>query len=257
MEIKFNKRVSKGSKFNQIYLPKEMENIIEVGDLVQVRLLEKKPKIYYKNQKKLSVFKEYIVKNIFSIIEKNNEIEMAFIVGSFLEGNYNDIDVVIITNNENLEKIIDSQLSKELDQKFHVISFNKEKLKTFIETDPLIRSMFNNYLSNKKINLDFNKKIDWNHLNFLLMMPEDLLDLEVSSKIYFNNLRRLITIERFLNDKQSSRNIILDEILNILPENILDRIRSNEPINNKETKFIKNIIKEKIKKIRSIKNGEK
>ena len=257
MEITFNKRVSKGSKFNQIYLPKEMENIIEVGDLVQVKLLEKKPKIYYKNQEKLSEFKEYIVKNIFSIIGKNNEIETAFIVGSFLEDNYNDIDVILITNNEYLEKTLYSQLSKGLDQKFHIISFNKEKLKIFIETDPLIRAMFNNYISNKKINLGFNKKINWNHLNFLLMMPEDLLDLEVSSRIYFDNLRRLITIERFLNNKQLSRKIILDEILNILPENLLNRIRSNQPTNNKEIKLIKNIIKEKIKKIRSIKNGEK
>lgn len=148
-------------------------------------------------------------------------------------------------------------MSKRLDQKFHVLSFNKEKLKTFIETDPLIRAMFNNYISNKKINLDFNRKINWNHLNFLLMMPEDLLDLEVSSRIYFDNLRRLITIERFLNNKQLSRKIILDEILNILPENLLNRIRSNQPTNNKEIKLIKNIIKEKIKKIRSIKNGEK
>ncbi|MEK6861155.1 MAG: hypothetical protein AABY07_04225, partial [Nanoarchaeota archaeon] len=148
MEITFNKRVSKGSKFNQIYLPKEMENIIEVGDLVQVKLLEKKPKIYYKNQEKLSEFKEYIVKNIFSIIGKNNEIETAFIVGSFLEDNYNDIDVILITNNEYLEKTLYSQLSKGLDQKFHIISFNKEKLKIFIETDPLIRAMFNNYISN-------------------------------------------------------------------------------------------------------------
>ena len=60
-EIVFEKKVSKGSKFNQIYIPKEMESIVEVGDLVQIKLLEKHKALYYKNQKKLPDFKEYLI----------------------------------------------------------------------------------------------------------------------------------------------------------------------------------------------------
>ncbi|GAF87213.1 unnamed protein product, partial [marine sediment metagenome] len=39
MIIEFKKNVSKGSRFNQIYIPRNMEDLIEVGDKVVVRLL--------------------------------------------------------------------------------------------------------------------------------------------------------------------------------------------------------------------------
>ena len=111
-EIIFKKKVSKGSRFNQIYVPKEMEEIVEVGDLVEVRLLKKNIELYYKNQKKIYDFKEYLIKKIFSDLQRFTEIDSVFIVGSFLyETIYNDIDVIIIVNKErknlNFEKNIE------------------------------------------------------------------------------------------------------------------------------------------------------
>src|SRR3989338_9269341 len=51
----FEHKISQGSRFNQIYIPKEMEEIFEVGDIVQVRLLKKKEQLHYsKTLKKLS-----------------------------------------------------------------------------------------------------------------------------------------------------------------------------------------------------------
>jgi len=199
-EIVFEKKVSKGSKFNQIYIPKEMERIVEVGDLVQIKLLEKHKELYYKNQKKLPDFKEYLIKNIFSDLQRFNEIKTIFVVGSFLyETIYNDIDIIIIIDKEKKvsEKNIENLLIKTFNQKFHVLLFSEEKLRTLIEKDPLTRIMFNNYISNKKIDFDYKKKIDEKHIMFLLMMPEDLLELRLPSKIFYNNLRRLITIEEF------------------------------------------------------------
>ena len=37
----FRKKVSKGSRFNQIYIPKYLEDEIEVGDEVEVKLIKK------------------------------------------------------------------------------------------------------------------------------------------------------------------------------------------------------------------------
>ena len=109
--VSFIRKVSKGSKFNQIYVPKEMENIIDVGDLVQVNLLEKKSNIYYKNQGKLTKFKEYLIKNIFYNLKKFKEIEIVFLVGSFLDEDiYNDIDLIIVSKEygRHLDTIIKS-----------------------------------------------------------------------------------------------------------------------------------------------------
>lgn len=259
MEIIFKKKVSKGSKFNQVYIPREMENIVEVGDLVQVRLLKKKTELYYKNQKKLSNFKEYLITNIFSNLQRFNEIKAIFIVGSFLhEDIYNDIDIIIISNkeNKNLEKDIENLLTKKFNQKFHVLLFKEEKLRTLIEKDPLIRTMFNNYISNKKINLNYKRTIDKKHIKFLLMMPEDLLELEMPSKIFYDNLRRLISIEQFLINEELDRIFILNRLKKEIKGDLLSKLKNNELISNEETNSLRKLIKEKIKNIsKIIKNG--
>lgn len=258
-EIIFNKKVSKGSRFNQIYIPKEMENTVEVGDLVQIRLLKKYTELYYKNQKKLSEFKEYLIKNIFSSLQKFGEVKTIFIVGSFLyETIYNDVDIVIIVDRggENFEKNIENLLAKKLNQKFHVLLFSEKKLRTLVEKDPLTRAMFNSYISNKKIELNYKKTIDEKHIKFLLMMPEDLLELKMPSKIFYDNLRRLITIKQFLKNKELDREIILNQIEKEINIKLLNKIKNNKEINNKEINSLRKVIKEKIKSIRGgIKNG--
>ena len=251
--IIFEKKVSKGSRFNQIYIPKEMESIVEVGDLVQIRLLKKHTELYYKDQKKISDFKEYLIKNIFSILQQFSEINSIFIVGSFLyEEVYNDIDIIIIVDKgrENFEKNIENLLTKKLNQKFHVLLFNEKKLKTLIEKDPLTRTMFNSYVSNKKIELRYKKIVDEKHIKFLLMMPEDLLELKLPSKIFYDNLRRLITIEQFLKNKKLDREIILKQIKKEINIKLLNKIKNNDEINDKETNLLRKVIKEKIKGIK-------
>lgn len=247
--ITFQKKVSKGSRFNQIYIPKEMENLIEVGDLVQIRLLKKQTEIYYKNQKKLSDFKEYLIKNIFSNLHKFSEIKSIFITGSFLYKEiYNDIDIILIVNNEktHLEESIQSLLTEKFNQKFHILLFNEEKLNTLIEKDPLIRTMLNNYISDRKINLSNKRIIDERHIRFLLMMPEDLLELEMSSKIFYDNLKRLIAIERFLKNKKLDRETILAQLKKEVNPKLLNKIEDNKEINDKEIKSLRNLLREKI-----------
>ncbi len=258
--VNFIRKVSKGSKFNQIYVPKEMESIIDVGDLVQVNLLEKKSNIYYKNQGKLSKFKEYMIKNIFDNLKKFKEIDLVFLVGSFLDEDiYNDIDLIIVFNEYRrpLEKSIEYNLSKILNQRFHILSFNHEKLKELIEKDPLTRAMFQKYISNKKINLDYKKKINWRHIKILLMMPEDLLELDLPSKIFFDNIRRLMTIERFLYNKDLSRKVILEEMKKNIPLDLFHKIKDNDNIDKSELRILRRIIKEKLIRIKSLEYGKK
>jgi len=257
--ITFQKKVSKGSRFNQIYIPKEMENLIEVGDLVQIRLLKKQTEIYYKNQKKLSDFKEYLIKNIFSNLHKFSEIKSIFITGSFLYKEiYNDIDIILIVNNEktHLEESIQSLLTEKFNQKFHILLFNEEKLNTLIEKDPLIRTMLNNYISDRKINLSNKRIIDERHIRFLLMMPEDLLELEMSSKIFYDNLKRLIAIERFLKNKKLDRETILAQLKKEVNPKLLNKIEDNKEINDKEIKSLRNLLREKIINIKKTLENE-
>ena len=264
----FEKRVSKGSRFNQIYIPREMEGIIEVGDLMQIRLLEKNSRIYYKNQKKLSEFKEYLIKEIFYSLQTFKEIKRVFIIGSFLRDIiYNDIDIIISVGKQedgnrkngneknsekNLERKIEEFLTKKFNQKFHILLFNEEKLEKLIKIDPLTKVMLNNYISNKDIKLVYKKIINKKHIKFLLMMPEDLLEINLSSKIFYNNLQRLIAIERFLKNMSLDIKNISFQLEKELDIEILNKIKDNKEINKKEKEILRKKIKKKISDIRGM-----
>ena len=63
----FEHRISKGSKYNQIYIPRGMEQVFEVGDVVEVRLLQKQNKLFYsKKIKDFGEFKEDTILLIFT-----------------------------------------------------------------------------------------------------------------------------------------------------------------------------------------------
>ena len=193
-------------------------------------------------------------------MQRFSEIKTVFIVGSFLyETVYNDIDIIIITDKEEKisEKNIEDLLIKTFNQKFHALLFNEEKLKILIEKDPITRVMFNNYISNKKIDFDYKKKIDERHIKFLLMMPEDLLELNLPSKFFYDNLRRLVAIEEFLRNKDLEREKLLNLIGKEINTKLLDKIKNNEEINNKELNILREFIKKKIKDIKKMmKNGQ-
>ena len=67
----FTHKVSRGSRYNQIYIPKNMADFFDVGDIVEIKLIEKKESLHYsKNLRelgKLGEFKEGIIKSSFSL----------------------------------------------------------------------------------------------------------------------------------------------------------------------------------------------
>jgi len=249
----FEKKVSKGSRFNQVYIPKDMEDKIEVGDLVEVRLIKKHIEVYYHNVNKLSEFKKYLIKNIFSELSKINKVKEVFLVGSFLHDTiYNDIDLVIALENKELIKNIEKGLTKKFNQKFHVLGISIEKLRKLVKVDPITRAMFDSYVSNKEIIFDKDRTIDKNHINFLLMMPEDLLDIELSSKVFYDNIRRLVTIELFLQYDKLENKIIVDKVRKLLGDDLFKEIKNNLEINKDELGKIRKIIKKKIKWVKKM-----
>lgn len=252
--VKFVHKVSRGSKFNQVYIPKENEKEFEPGDIVEVRLLKKDVRIYYsKNLKKLTEFKEKLVKEIFGFLMNYKGIEQIFIFGSFLTKkiDYNDIDILILTEeNSNFEKIVYSDLINMFNLKFHLISFNEERLKNLLEICPLTRSMFYYYVSNKEFKIPKEIKINDKHIKFLLMMPEDLLKVNLDYGIeYYNVLRKLYAIENFLIGKEIPPDEIDDHLESVIDKRKLDLLKRNEILDKNILGEIKNIIKNKLEKI--------
>ena len=90
------------------------------------------------------------------------------------------------------------------------------------------------------------------------MMPEDLLELSLPSKIFYSNLQRLIAIENFLKNKDLEREKLLNKIKKEIGSELSNKIKNNKEINNKEINILRKFIKRKIKNIKNIiKNGQK
>ncbi len=250
--MKFVSTVSKGGKLNQIYVPKDVEDKFESGDIVEVRLLKKRIYLFYsKNLKRLSTFKERLIRDIFSVLS-NEGFRQIFIVGSFLtqKVEYNDIDILVVADRsgEDVEERTYEKLTDQLNLRFHVISVNEDRLPYLLETCPLTRSMLYCYVSNKDLNLKHEKRLDKNHIRFLLMMPEDVLEINVGSHVFYDSLRRLITIERFLTDKKEDPAKANDELKELLGETLFLQLKNNEPIGEKTVKRIRADIAAKLNK---------
>ena len=98
-------KVSKGSKMDQIYLPKNRIGF-EVGNYVIINLLEEKikneqkqaGKLYFYGVKRVNSVKLKIVEEIMDLADKNlGYCENIIITGSFLDEGFNYIMIIIAT----------------------------------------------------------------------------------------------------------------------------------------------------------------
>lgn len=256
--------VSKGSRYNQIYVPKNKENEFEVGDIVEVRLIEKKNKLFYSpHLKRLSHFKDRLIGEIFSHLSKFKEIEQAFVFGSFLTGQteYHDIDVLVFVKNESegFERRVHDSLTEEFSLKFHVLIASRDGFLKTLEYGPIERSMMHYFISNKEFKVPQKREINDEVLRRLLMMPEDLFKVRFENgRIFYDSLRTVITVENFLKGKDISLETIDKEIIILLSESKLKVLKENSYVNNELFRELKSIFTEKLKKTHHLlKNGEK
>ncbi len=261
--VKFVHKVSRGSRFNQVYIPKENEKEFEPGDMVEVRLLKKSVGIYYsKHLGKLTEFKKNLIEDIFKFLMKYKKIKQIFIFGSFLTKKigYKDIDILILTQekDDNFDNRVYNDLIDIFNLNFHFISFNEQKLKELLNICPLTRSMLYHHVSNKKFEIPEETQIDKGHLSFLLMMPEDLLKINLNSGVeYYNALRKLYVIENFLIGKEIPPDKIDFYLEKLVDKRKLILLKEDEGLNENILNGVNVIIKNKLGEIYRRINGKK
>jgi|SRR3989338_618696 len=262
MLAKFRKKVSKGSRFNQIYVPKSMENLVEVGDEVEVTLIRKHAELHLSKGLKLPHFKKGLIRDIFSFLDGIADASFIFVVGSFLTEkiNYNDIDVVLITSSPDgkFEESVYNKIIERFNLKFHILALEEKRFRHLLEICPLTRAMLSNYVCNKPIAVADRRSIETKHIKFLLMMPYDLLEIKINSRAFYDSLRRLITIERFLRNKSLDMPEINEELEILVNAPLHDKIKRNEEIEDNSIKFLRKLIRAKLELIEGlIKDGKK
>ena len=251
-ETKFTHTISRGSRYNQIYIPKEMSSTFQVGDIVEIKLIEKKSQLYYsKNLSKLGEFKERLIREIFSFLSTNKEIKQIFMFGSFLtkDVDYKDIDIILVSEKE-IEEQVYNALIKKFSLKFHIISIPEKGLEESLKFSPMTRSMLYYFVSNKPFTVSKEIKVEKNHLLYLLMLPEDVLNIDIGTKMLYSSLRRLVTMGAFLENKEIAPDKIDNELIKDLGEFILDRIKEGESLGDKNLEKVRKIIKIRLNRVK-------
>lgn len=231
-------KISKGSKMDQVYLPKNRIGM-PIGQFVIIALLENKIqqkkafKPYFYNVKNLEPLKLEIIEKIFNALEDTTP-ENIIITGSFLERGFrfNDIDVLVV----NEEKIDYQRIKEKIEEitgiKGHIILLNAKTLISGLSTDPLYNMMLSKCVSKNRLIFNVKRKMDYKILDYQLLKSKTLIDnfdfLNGAEKYYLT--LNMISILLFIKNKKISKdkvNKVIEKVFSIkiaeLKENIIEK----------------------------------
>ena len=260
-------KVSKGSKMDQIYIPKNRGGF-PIGDYVIITALSKeleaqdKKKPYFYNVKFIEPLKLRIIEEIFRILDKNvKNYENIIITGSFLEKGFyfNDIDILFISDEKSKIEKFEQMIENQTGIKPHIILVNNKSLIQGLSTDPLYQSMLSRCVSKKRLIYKVNSKINYKLLDLQLLKSKIIFEnfdiLSGSEKYYY--LQNMIAILLFLKSQKITKDEINKNIEQLFGLSV-DKIKFNlldKKVFLKKYREIYNKIFNKI--IRNIKNATK
>lgn len=229
-------KVSKGSKMDQIYISKNREGI-GVGTYVIIKpivLTEKHrlEKLYFYNVKGLEPIKLEIIEKIFKIADRFlPEADNIIITGSFLEKgfNFNDIDILIVSNEKIKVGNIAKEIKKEFSIKAHIILLSYKGLIFGLETDPLYQLMLSRCVAKKRFIYKNKRKINYKLLDLHLLKSGWLIEnfdfLDGNQK--YDMIRNVMAIYLFLLGRKISYDVIKGEIEKVFNVKDISVIKKN------------------------------
>ena len=217
-------KISKGTKMDQIYIPKNRVGF-STGQYVVILPLnprekegkEKKQfKPYFYNVKNLELIKIRIIEELFNLIEKRINPENIVITGSFLEKGFkfNDLDILLIKE----EKIETKNLSIEIENltgiKSHVILLDNKTLVLGLSSDPLYSLMLSKCISKNRLIFNVKREINYKLLDLHLLKSKilfDNFDILGGNEKYYSTLN-MVSIFLFIQGRKLSKEIVNKEI---------------------------------------------
>ena len=225
------KKISKGARFNQIYLQKNEGIGFEPGKSVVISPLEdiivKEPEIF-EYKVKLESLKREIVKLVFKIVDRYGYYDNIIITGSFLEEGFNfeDIDIIII-NPKSIEK---DRLKDSIEQNTginpHLILIDSESFNKGIKRDPLFMLMVDRYVSSKRTIFRKDRELNYRLLDIHLLKNKNLIDGYdlFSIKQRKKLLRDFISIKLFSENREVTIKNIEKETNRLFGKDIIENL---------------------------------
>ncbi len=242
--IKLIGRISKGSRMDQVYLPKSRLGLA-VGEYVIVQPLEREPGEgnkknrtgrYFYGIKHLEPVKLEIAEKVFSLLERKiGRYENIIITGSFLDKgfSFNDLDILLVSEEKANLEWLKRELEKLTGIKIHLIQLSRADLIEGLTRDPLYQLMLSQCLARKRMIYRINHVMDYKLLDLQLLqsklLPENFDALGGKEKYYLT--RNLAAVRAYLqtgNTKKEEvetlikRQFLLSDISRI-KENLLSK----------------------------------
>jgi len=227
-------RVSRGSKMDQVYLPKNRVGF-GIGNYVVIKSLEeKKPveRLYFYGIKSIEPIKLEIIKEVIGIIGQALEnYENIIVTGSFLDVgfSFNDIDIVIVAEGKIIIKEIGKDTERKTGIRTHILTLSNKALIKGLETDPLYQMMLSRCVAKKRFIYKTKHKIDYKLLDLHLLKSKTLInnfDILDGNKKY-DLVRNMVAIYLYLRGKKISNELVSKEIKRVLNLKNINEIKQN------------------------------
>lgn len=222
---------------DQVYLPRNRFGF-DIGSYVVVKPIKPRKvveKPYFYNVKNIEPIKIGIMKEIIQIIDENCDgYENIIFTGSFLDKGFcfNDIDLILISENKLNIKSIENVVESKLGVNVHIILLDSKTLMRGLSTDPLYQMMLSKCISKKRFIYKIKHKLNYKILDLHLLKSKTLIDnfdiLNGNEKYYLT--RNLIGIFLYLKKKKINKKLVDTEIksvfhvdVNKIKQNILDK----------------------------------
>ncbi|MEK6964563.1 MAG: hypothetical protein AABX70_09185 [Nanoarchaeota archaeon] len=212
-------KVSRGTKMDQIYLPKNRSGLY-LGSYVTIQAIippKSKETLFFYHISKLEPIKQKIVEEVFSVIDQTIEsYDNIILTGSFLEKgfHFNDLDLLLVTSDKIEAKPLEEAIEKITGIKTQVLIIDAKALLQGLAMDPLYQAMLSRCITKKRLIYRYQRSINYKLLDLHLLGSEaltrecDLLD----GKEKYKLARNMVAIFLFLKGKKVTFKSIESEI---------------------------------------------
>lgn len=224
-------KVSKGTRMDQIYIPKNRP-ALPIGSYVVIKPVEiekKEIKPVFYNLHSLEHIKIEIICSIIKTVDQYITNENIIITGSFLDKGFrfNDIDILLIVKEKTNISNVQEMLENNIGAKIHLVQIKNKELVNGLSTDPLYRIMLSRCVSKVRFIHKARQKINYRLLDLHLLRSKPLIDSFDFLTGYekYEMVRNLIAIKQFIDKKEVSKRAIDTAIINLFGS--IDKLKNN------------------------------
>lgn len=250
-------KVSRGSRMDQVYLPKNRFGL-KPGDYVLVKPLSSGEKIsekpYFYGLSYLEPLKLKAVEEIFQIIEEKVEnYGNIIITGSFLDKGFDfeDCDILIITTIKTNPSKLKKEIELRIGVKAHTLVMNNHTLWQGLASDPLYQLMLSCCVARKRLIYKVKPQLDYKLLDYALLksqlLPNNFDILSGREKYYL--VRNLIAIQKYLLKGKVRKDEVEKSIKEQFKLKSVSQIKDNQLPKNAFLQRYKQIYKKTFQKI--------